>query len=211
MHETATEKRPRDTLCIQLTNVQNLETTGLDGNHRAPGSHWFCGELCQRLWLYGALVPRCCLTPWCMFGLCSRQNKRVPSFPLDSLAYLPLAAKHPDLWDSLQPHSQHTSQPWDKHGWDHGLHQERRRRKVPFLWSEGKPSKGITRVWVTVCLLHDSGDKAASCSGAGAKSQPVIIVSHNPSYTKSSRNHTCKCLNLKCKINTRKIAATCFL
>lgn len=40
---------------------------------------------------------------------------------------------------------------------------------------------------------------------------PVIIVSHNPSYTKSSRNHTCKCLNLKCKINTRKIAATCFL
>lgn len=89
MHETATEKRPRDTLCIQLTNVQNLETTGLDGNHRAPGSHWFCGELFQRLWLYGALVPRCCLTPWCMFGLCSRQNKRVPSFPLDTLLTSP--------------------------------------------------------------------------------------------------------------------------
>lgn len=49
-------------------------------------------------------------------------------------------------------------------------------KNVPFPWSKGKPRRGITRVWVTMCLLRDSGDRVASCSGARAKSQLCLLL-----------------------------------
>lgn len=125
------KKGPPDTLSSQLTNVQNLhrhmETKGAHGNHGVPGSHCsgyvFCGELCQGMWQDGALTPTCCLPPQRTFGLCSRQNKMEPSFPINTSAYLPSGAKPSDLGVSVQLHSRHTSRLWDQHGWGHVQHQ----------------------------------------------------------------------------------------
>lgn len=180
MHDTATEKRPRDTLCIQLTNVRNLhchvETEGLGGNHSALWSRWFCGDLCQRLWHYGALTQGAALRrAACLVCAQGRIQGSLVScqIPVLNLPWL-LNTLTCGFWCSRTPNTHHSS--GTSMAGTMSRTKYRRRKKVPFLWSKGKPSKGITRVWVTVCLVHDSGDKAASCSGAGAKSHLRLLL-----------------------------------
>jgi len=208
-------------LCSQLTNVQNLhrhmETKGEDGNHSAPWSpcsgYVFRGELCQAMWQDGALTLTCCLSPQSIFGLCSRQNKMEPSFLLNTSAYHPSCAKPSDLWVLVQSHSRHTSQLWDQHGWGHVQCQAQKGKKSFFPVERGETQQrdyeGVSHHVPSTWLQGQGG---LLFQGWGkVTASPVIIVSHNPSYTKSSRNHTCKCLNLKCKINTGKRAATYFI
>lgn len=206
MHETATGKRARDILCIQLCRTWKLR------DWMAITEHLEVIDFVESC----ALIPRCCLAPWCMFGWCSRQNETEPGFPR---AYLPSAAKHPDLWVSGQSHSQHTSQLGDKHGWDHGRQAwavtsiEGGKKFLSFPVERGETQQrdyeGVSHRVPSAWLWGQGGLWFRGWGKVTAS--PVIIVSHSPSYTKSSRNHSWKCLNLKCKINTRKIAATSFL